>query len=98
MRDNKGFGPPASIEPVSRSGKFPWGLITIPLVLFCTTLFSAAVAWWAVIVDVHGIGEIPELMNHIYDKQSAIMIILPILLTTIYFTINKIGKMWNGSS
>ena len=96
MRDYKGFGPPASIEPVSHRGNFPWWLIKVPFVLFGTTLFSAAVAWWTIIVDIHGIKEIPELFSTIYDKQSAIVVILPILLTTLYFTINKIGKLWHG--
>jgi len=97
-KDIKGFSHPSPIEPISHSKNSFWRLLGIPAVLFFAILISIGVAGLAQIVTIHGTAEIPKVLNYLYDKQSAIMVILPIVLTGLYYTISKIRKSLNGIS
>ena len=87
------------ITPVTHSGNFPWWLIEAPIVLFFSTLIGIATAWFVIMVGIYGMSEMPRLFENIYEQQGAIMILLPIALTSLYYTISKIKKAWlHGSS
>jgi len=92
-----GFGPSPITPSTHRKGNFAWWIIKLPFVLLGSILVSTATAWYVVMADIYGIDRIPSLLESLYEKQSAVVVILPIVLTVLYFIIN-INRKTNGSS
>ena len=93
-KGNKGFGHPTPIEPISHSKNLFWQLLGVPVVLFFAILISIGVAALAKVATIHGVAEIPKLLDYLLDGQSAVLVILPIVLTALYYTIINIKKAW----
>lgn len=89
----KGFGPGVSIEPSTyRKGSFIWGLIEIPFVLFVSILAGTGVGFLMYMGKIYSMDELPRIFMRVFEYQSALMIAIPITLTTLYIIVKNLQK------
>ncbi len=92
---HKGFGNPVRypIAPSSYRKNFAWWLIEIPFVLLVSILAGTGVSWLIQMTEIYGMGELSKAFMSIFERQSFLMIVVPITLTTLYFIVRKLNSV-----
>jgi len=82
-----------SIVPSTyRKGSFIWGLIEIPFVLFVSILAGTGVGFLMYMGEIYSMDELPMIFLRVFERQSALMVAIPIALTTLYIVVKNLQK------